>query len=211
MPRCPPWVLSRRAQFVTLAPWEGDETPPWRLVLTGEAREARWRVVELISLTGAPLEARLSWSAGEGSGASALVSVARSARVAVWATAVQIEAINLASRENRVMATVADSDSFVQTRNQHEVRGESTEDRQGFTTDIPIPPFSTRLSVYLADGTADLDAWFLLVTDGQEVLRSATPLSAIPDGGLEIGSAGGISLYSGGAAAAWRAVFTLSL
>ncbi len=211
MPRCPPWVLSRRAQFVTLAPWEGDETPPWKLVLAGEAREARWRVIELLSLSSAPFEAKLSWSAGEGSGASALVSVARSARVAVWATSVQIEAANLVNASHRVMATVADSDSFVQTRNQHEVRGESTGDRQDFTTDIPIPPFSSRLSVYIADGTADLDAWYLLVYDGQGTLRSATPLSAIPDGGLEVGSAGAIALYSGGAVAAWRAVFTLSL
>lgn len=211
MPRCPPWVLSRRAQFVSLSPWEGDDEPPWKRVLAGEAREARWRVVELLSLSSAPFEAKLSWSAGEGSGAFALVSVARSARVAVWATAVQIEAANLVNDKHKVMATVADSDSFVQTCNQYEVRGESTEDRESFSTDIPIPPFSSRLSVYVADGSADLDAWFLLVYDGQQILRSATPLSAIPDGGLEVGSAGSIALYSGGEAAAWRAVFTLSL
>ena len=48
-----------------------------------------------------PFEAELSWSAGSGTGARALLTVARASRVSVYARSLQLRARNLGPERNR--------------------------------------------------------------------------------------------------------------
>ena len=206
-------MLPSRVQ--NLSAWDGSSELSFADLIAddGDCRTPRgsWRVVELISQSARPFEARLSWTAGQGANQSAWLTVARSARVGLYARGLNIRVANLANAENTVSGTVAGARTFVQTHNQYEFRGQNTTDNGPYQADLPIPPFATHLSVYLVEDATDLANWYVQFVDGQGVTRSHTPVSMQPDGGFAVGGAAMAHLYSNVELATWRAVYTLSL
>ena len=174
-------------------------------LLTAEAELDTWRIVEVFSRTGLPFEVDLSWSSGSGSGAHALVTVSRSARICVLARSLKVLASNLANLTNRVGVTVADA--YAATENQWEVTDLAAV--QGVEQELPLPPFARKVRVELADPTG-LPATVLRLYDGQDSLRSTVMGDLQPPEGIPLGGARRLTLAAG-APTAWRAVFTLCL
>lgn len=195
--------LSTRSDGRDLPAWTGElKLLP---LLDSDAPAATWRIVETFSRSDLPFELHLAWSAGSGAGAEAKVTVARSARICVYARGLRIRAGNLADATNRVGVTVADA--YAVTENQWETTGLS--DEQGVAVDIPVPPFARRVRVEMADQT-QLSTTLVLVYDGLAVLRATVPGDQQPAEGVPIGGARTVQIDPSGASA-WRAVFTLSL
>ena len=113
-------ALSTRSDQADLPAASGSQVAGKPAVLlTSEAEQDAWRLIEVFSRTGKPFEVELHWSSGGGSGASAKVTVAHAARICVMARSLRLSASNLAPVSNRVGVTVADG--FVETRNRYEV------------------------------------------------------------------------------------------
>ena len=174
---------------------------------------ARWRVIEVFSESRLPFQAEVTWSAGGGGNLRAHLTVSRGTRVAVFARTFTVRVANLSDAENTVSGVVADADTFVQTHNQLELTGQHDgNDLAGAqSSELEVPFFARHLHVYLHGEGLDPALWGVRVYDGQNILRSSTPVSTIPSGGLEVGGARKVELYSGSQAGVWRAVFTLAL
>ncbi len=204
------------SRLAVLPAWNGSSDLDFQTLLSGQdgcegELRGRWRVVELVSQSGQPFEAQLAWTAGNGGNLTALVTVARAARVGLFARHLDVQVANLASAENVVSGVVAPAQTFVQTRNQYEVRGQEGPDATHMTAvEIPIPPFAERLHLYFTDN-AGLSTWTVSVTDAQGTLRSETTADLLPPDGIYIGGAGTIAVNSNGNVGSWRAVFSLSL
>ena len=189
---------------------DGVELPPFDTalkllpLLDAEAELDTWRIVEAFSLTPAPFDLELAWAAGAGSGAFAKVTVARSARICLFARALKIRAGNLADKTNRVCVTVADGRTT--TRNQWEVRGNANEQQPEV---IEIPPFATHLRLDMADPT-QLPGADIKVYDGLGTLRANVAGNAQPGAGVPVGGAGKVEVTVTGASD-YRVVFTLAL
>ena len=190
---------------------DGRDLPAWNAelklinLLDADASAADWRIVEVFSRTGLPFELLLVWSAGGGAGAEARITVARAARICVFARGLRVQAGNLADAINRVGVTVADA--YAVTENQWEATGETLD--HGTTADVPVPPFARRVRVEMADATL-LPTTTLKVYDGQSTLRSTVAADKQPPEGVPVGGARTVQVAASGATA-WRAVFTLSL
>jgi len=202
------------SQVLSLASWNGTDDLDFQTLLTGQdgdcSRESRgkWRIVELVSQSGQPFDAELRWTAGNGGNLKALVTVSRATRVGLFCLSLNVRVANLDDAINVVSGVVAPARTFVQTRNQYEVRG--SEGEHAAPVEIPIPPFAERLHVYFTD-YANLASWAIAVTDAQGTLRSYTTADTIPSTGITIGGAGKIEVYSGAQTGEWRAVFSLSI
>ena len=173
-------------------------------LLDAESELDTWRIVEVFSLTPAPFEIELAWAAGAGSGAFAKITVARSARVCVFARALKIRAGNLADKTNRVCVTVADGRTT--TTNQWEVTGNANEQQP---ENIEIPPFAKRLRLEMADPT-QLPGSDIKVYDGLGTLRGKVAGNAQPGSGVPVGGAGKVEVTTTGASD-YRVVYTLAL
>ena len=203
------------SRVLTLPAWNGSSDLDYQTMLSGqEACEGesrgRWRIIELLSQTGKPFEAKLAWTAGNGGNLHTRITVAHATRVGLFARYLDVRIANLASAENTVSGVVAPARTFVQTHNQFEIRGDKPVPHLGALTDLYIPPFAERLHFYLTD-YASRASWAIAVTDAQGVLRSYTTADTIPDEGLCVGGAGLIQVSGGAQTGQWRAVFTLSL
>ncbi len=207
-------AIALPSRLLTLPAWDGEEPLRFERLLSGQSGCApgsgRWRIIELVSSSGRPFEARLAWTAGSGGNLRAQVTVARGTRIGLFARSITVEVANLSEGDNKVTGIVADSASFVQTHNQYEVRGANDNDLP-YSAPLEIPPFATRLSIHTTDDPSDLPGWRVNVYDGQNTLRTTLTLAQQPDTGIEVGGAGRITLSTSGQVAAWRAVFTLSL
>ena len=195
-------ALTTRSDSKALAALDGS--PAYQDLLDTEARRGAWRIIELFSKTGAPFEVELAWSAGSGAGASVKLTVARAARVSVFARSLLVRAANLSSAENRVGVNVADGHAV--TRNVLEVRGALVENA---TKELPVPAFATGVRLELADASL-LPAASVRISDGEGTLRSVTTGDEQPSSGVPLGSAGKVEVLATGATA-YRAVFFLSL
>ncbi|MFT5680572.1 MAG: hypothetical protein ACI8RZ_001478 [Myxococcota bacterium] len=202
------------SRVLQLTAWDGTSDLTFQTLLSGQdgncERESRgkWRIVELVSQSGQPFDAELKWTAGNGGNLKALVTVSRSTRVGLFCRSLDVRVANLDDATNTVSGVVAPARTFVQTRNQYEVRG--SEGVHNAPVEIVIPPFAERLNVYFTD-YANLTSWAIAVTDAQGTLRSYTTADTIPDSGIYIGGAGKIEVYSGAQTGEWRAVFSLSI
>ncbi len=198
--------LSTRSDGRDLPAWSGELK--MLSLLDADAAAADWRIVEVFSRSDLPFELHLAWSAGSGAGAEARVTVARSARVCVYARGLRIRAGNLADAINRVGVTVADA--YAVTENQWETTGELEQQVAAIVpADVLIPPFARRVRVEMADPT-QLPTTTIKVYDGLAVLRSTVPGDQQPAEGVPVGGARTLEITAG-EASAWRAVFTLSL
>ena len=190
---------------------DGKDLPAWDValkllpLLDAEAELDTWRIVEVFSRSGLPFEVELGWSSGGGSGSHALVTVARSARICVFARSLRVRAGNLADATNRVGITVADA--YAVTVNQWEHRDTSPD--QGVELAVPIPPFARYARVELADPTG-LPTTSLKVYDGLNALRATVAGDKQPPEGVPVGGARRFTVTAG-ASGDWRTVFTLSL
>jgi hypothetical protein len=193
--------LSTRSDALDLAPFAGSLVH--KLLLSAGADGATWRIIEAFSRTGAPFALDASWSAGSGSGANARITVARAARVCVYARALELRAANLSSNDNRIGVTVADA--YAVTENQWEEPGAGN---QGAEVDVPIPPFAARVRVDVADPTA-LSNTLVRLYDGVGTLRTRLAASNL-GAGLPIGNGGRLTVTLN-ANVNWRAVFMLGL
>jgi hypothetical protein len=171
-------------------------------LLRGEASCDTWRIVEAFGAL--PFDLELAWSSGTGAGAGAKVTVARAARVSIYARSLHLVALNLADKANRVGVNVADG--FAATRNRWEHRGRHLASQ---TSLIPVPPFADTVQVSLADPYL----WLLstvYVHDALGQLRAGYPIDVQFDGGIPIGGATAFELVVP-ADVDYRAVFHLSL
>lgn len=162
----------------------------YKTLLNPSALSETWRIIELFSSSGAPFNVLLSWSAGQGAGATAWITVARSTRVAVYARAITVQVGNLSVAENSVTATIADG--YAETHNQWELRGALT---NLTPSGVGIPPFSRAFRVELADATL-LSSLEIRVYDGTGTLCSHTMGDAQPDGGIPLGGAASLEIES---------------
>ena len=196
--------LSTRADSKELPALDPLAGPKPVELLVAEAGRDAWRIVELFSGSDLPFDAELAWSAGSGAGASARVTVARAARVAVFARSVRIAATNRADVVNRVGVTVADG--FAATRNSWE---HAASHLATATSPIPVPPFAESVRVELADPALSPLAT-VRVLDGLGAVVAAYPVDQQPALGVPVGGARALELDLA-AAVSFRAVFTLSV
>ena len=196
-------ALSTRSDSKELPPFDAASGPKPIELLVGEAERAVWRILELFS-AGLPFEVELSWSAGSGAGASAMVTVARAARVSVFARSVRIVASNLCDKPNRVGVTV--SDGFATTHNQWEHRADHVSTTP---SRISIPPFAQTVRLDLADPALSPLAT-VRVLSGLGSVVAAYPVLQQPQPGIPVGGASALELALA-ADVAFRAVYHLSL
>ena len=181
-----------------------DDHRRFRDLLFAESGDDTWRLVELFSLAGEPFEAELSWSAGQGVGARALVTVSHSTRVSVYARSLRVRARNLAVDGNRVGVTVADG--HTPTRNQWEHQGEL---EAGEPVIVVVPPFAARVRLDVAVPKA-LPQTRLSFVDGTGATRATVPGDAQPDRGVPIGGAREVHVHTR-SPTPFRLLFDLSL
>ena len=194
--------LSRRSHQETLKAHTGTTTPVD--LLSAEACLGTWRIVEVVSASGGPFELRLTWSAGDGMGQEAKMTVARGTRFSIFASSLKLRAANLWSKENRISAMV--SDGYCVSENHYEVRGAGT---IAATASIEIPPYakSVRVDVSPASG---LVSTTLSLADGLGTTRAEILGDAQPAGGLPLAGAGTLSVQVP-PEHNFRVTFTLSL
>jgi hypothetical protein len=190
--------LTTRSDAAALAP-RMDASLGFTPLLDAEAEVDTWRVVEAFSRVG-PFDLDLAWSAGNGSGASARVTVARSTRVCLFARSLRVAAANRCDLLNRVGLTVGDG--FAVTNNVYEVHGSGS-------ADVPVPAFARRARLDLADA-AWLPASRVQVIDGAAATRAEVAGHLQPDGGLPLGDAAALRLQLP-VSLDWRLLFTLCL
>lgn len=194
--------LSVRADRLTLKP---AHEAGWLDVLHSEGECDNWRIVELSSAHGRPFEAEVTWSAANGSGSSARVTVAHAGRVGIYARTVGVRVKNLHFLPNAIGVTVADG--FANTRNQLEVRGEGS---ASGPEAIRVPPFarSVRIETYDPDDTSGV----IWVIDAENKQRAAVRVADQPPEGIPIGGAHEIWFWpQREAPLPFRAVFHLNL
>ena len=201
--------LSQTSALLTLDAWDGsDETLGLKPLMSVSAGSPTWRIVEIASRTPAPFEVHLSWGAAGAAVAAAKVTVSRCTRIGVYARSLSLSAGNLHSTANTIVVAVADSASFVQTRNQYEYRG--TIENDG-TTSLDIPPFASHVRLDCHD-PAELANMRLRLVDGQGTTRLYLPADQLPQDGVPVGSAHKVQVTHVTAGAVfWRAVFLLNL
>ena len=194
--------LSRRSHLETLRAYTG--TLSLVDLIRAEACQGAWRIVEVVSGTGAPFELKVSWSAGDGAGQAAKMTVARGTRFSIFAASLTLRAANLSSRENRVSCMV--SEGYCVSENHYEVRGEGSSNEP---VPVEIPPFarSVRLDVSPATG---LVGSALTVNDGLGTTRAEVLGDAQPAGGLPLAGAGALLLVVP-PGTSYRVTVTLSL
>jgi len=194
--------LSVRADRITLEP---SNEAGWTDVLFSEGESDGWRIVELSSANGRPFDAELSWSAANGAGSMARVTVARAGRVCLFGRTVGVKVKNLHFLPNAVGVTVADG--FAHTQNQLEVRGEGS---ASGPVSIRVPAFarSVRFETYDPDDVSGV----LWVIDGDSKQRSAVRVSEQPPEGVPVGGASEIWFWpQREAPLPFRAIFHLNL
>ena len=189
----------------TLPPGGGSPTGKKVELLKAEAELDTWRIVDLFSRTGLPFDVDLHWSAGSGAGARASISVARCARVAIFANSLRILAANQAGSPNKVAVTIADG--YAATRNQWEIAGRHFAAQSPKA--IPIPPFSDFLRLDLADPALAPGAE-VRILDAFAVVRAKYTVDQQPPSGIPLGGAGSIELALA-SDVDFRAVYHLSL
>jgi hypothetical protein len=198
--------LSTRSDQADLPPVSGGGDVGKSVdLLTAEAEQDTWRVVEVFSRTGLPFEVDLSWSSGSGSGAGAQITVARSARICVLARSLRVQAANLAAVLNRVGVTVADG--FAPTRNQWEVRGDVDE---GLDLEARVPPFAETCRVDIGD-LATVPETLIRVFDALGNVRGAYNAALQPSVGIPVGGASRVLVTHFQSLTKARVVFHLSL
>lgn len=194
-----------RNGLVNLSPRLVGAELSYAAVVRGEALADAWRIVEVWSELALPFAVRLRWTAGRSAGDEAWVTVSRATRICVCASAVQVDAANLASLDNRVKAALVDG--FLPTHNQWEQSGAA---QNGVAQDIPLPPFADRARLELSDPTL-LPTTVLQVYNGFNLVAGATQADAQPDAGIPVGGARRLELTVTGGAPQFRIVFTLRL
>ncbi len=198
--------LTTRADRVKLA---GANDPVWKDVLYSEADVDAWRIVEVSSMAGKPFDIELLWSAANGSGAKAFITVPHSTRVCVYGRTVQVRVKNLDRKENLVGVTIADG--YAETRNQYEVRLNMIEAEEHPEPNIiphrvKIPPFAQRAWVEPSNPGQE---GYIYTIDGDGRRRGVTRLEKQPDGGIFVGGARELELITGPYLA--RVVFQLGI
>ena len=176
-----------------------------------ERRDAscgKWRILELVSLSQAPFEVYLEWSAGDDHGMSARIVVPRATRLSVFAAWIQVEMANRAAVENNVICTVAPG--YAVTHNHWEESGSGDQDRDIVVdVEVAIPPFAHAFQVH-TQKAADLPLVGIELYDGLGAQRLGLTADLQPDGGVALGAAHRLVLKVP-AAVVWRVVFLLTL
>jgi len=194
--------LTIRSERITL-PGLGDAARSRELVVAG-AEGDTWRVVEAFSQTGGPFELDLGWSASQGVGARARITVARASRVSLYARTIRVRARNLCSDDNLVGVSIADG--YAETRNQWETHGDVGPTSPAV---LEVPPFARTARLELAEVSAASGA-LLCVVDGEGIVRARVRAGVQPAGGVLIGGARALHVLSK-QPTAFRVVFDLTL
>ena len=150
-------TLSVRAEEVRLRPVSSEDKAPWTRLLSAEAHGAAWRLLEVSSRDAQPFDLELFWSAGDGSGARARVSVATATRIAVFARHLEVRGRTSGRTEARVALHIADG--FAPT---HNVWATTV----GVMDAVAVPPFAQSVVAHLTQAALMDDAF--LVLDGPD-------------------------------------------
>ena len=178
--------LSRRGHQETLRAYTG--TPLFADLLSAEACLGTWRIVEVVSASGGPFELRLSWSAGDGMGQEAKLTVARGTRLSIFASSLKLRAANLWSKDNRISVMV--SDGYCVSENHYEVRGVGT---IAAATAVEIPPYARTVRVDVSPASG-LVSTTLSLADGLGTVRAEVLGDEQPAGGLPLAGAGSLTV-----------------
>jgi len=175
--------LSVRAEAVRLQPAPPGQDASWTSLLAAEAHGAAWRLVEASSRDAQPFDLDLAWSAGDGSGSAARISVATASRVCLFARHLQIRVRAGGPSETRVAVHVADG--FAPSANVWSVvvpAGEVT----------TVPPFARTVWADVAEGALADDAF--LVLDGPVRTLAEVRLDRQPSAGVPLAGVTGVSV-----------------
>lgn len=194
--------LTRRSGKEVFPSYTDGAALDFRDLLDSESGCGAWRIFELFANKG-PFEVRLEWSAGDGAGQSAKVTVSRATRLSIFASTFTVRTANLTGVENRIGCNV--SDGYAVSSNQFEVRLTGGETALA----VDIPPFATHVRVDCADRT-QLSSIIISALDGVALVRSQVAGNVQPDAGLPLGGARSLSI-SVPSALRVRVVFTLSI
>jgi hypothetical protein len=179
----------------------GGDADLWEILLqTGGCRGA-WRVIEVQAA--APVDVRITWSAGNAAGLSATVTISRAGQVSLFAAHLTIEARNRNTASNKVLAIV--TEAHTPSKNVFEHAGSSTPPGG---TELAVLPYSRllRLELVTADGLA---AAKLRLKDGDgDLLTEVTAADQGADG-VYVGGAASVVVVSPNSD--WRLIQVLSL
>ncbi len=183
-----------------------DKTP----LISTEAQEDEWRIVELISTNNLPFEAEITWGNGSGAGASITISVARSTRICIYARSISIRVANLVANtfpfngDNAVRVNI--SDGHDNTKNQMDIINRL--DTGVGTEEVPIPNFASWFRLELADPTAAGATSFVELISPLGGVMSKTFYADQPSQGTPIGAAVAMLVH---ADSGYRVVFYLHM
>ncbi|TNE90363.1 MAG: hypothetical protein EP330_08590 [Deltaproteobacteria bacterium] len=211
--------LSVSAETLSLPGVPLGTAPAPKRVLAGEDRCGKWRVVEALGT--APFDLQLRWSAGSGTGAEATVSVARSARICVYARSLRALAVNRSPEANTVSVLVSDGET--PTANMQTLvlgPGKSTyavgvpSFARSVRVDLGAPApgrRSTRSDLTLPSLPAPPTPPVLGLLDAYGRVLSLTPLDQQPSAGVPVGAAQSVVVSAGSPSLLVRATFHLAL
>lgn len=166
-------------------------------VYNNAAQGGDWRLITID--TTQPVELSFRWRSG-GITQEARLTVARGARVCVYAISLEIAAKNL-NPLNGAEVKIGIADTQEHTCNVCEVVGEAG------TVNVPLPNHAYRVRLEMSD-PAQLSTATLDIQDGSGTLRSRTFGDRQPDIGVLLGGASLVTVTSG---CSWRLIFTLTL
>ena len=177
--------LSVRAEAARLPPTQAQTDASWTRLLSAEAHASAWRLVEASSRDSVPFDLELAWSAGDGSGATARISVASASRVCLFARHLQIRGRAVSPAEARVALHVADIDGFAPTANVWSIVAPAGEV-------VLVPPFARAVRADVAEGALADDAF--LVLDGPVGTLAEVRLDRQPSAGVPVAGVTGVSV-----------------
>jgi hypothetical protein len=187
--------LSRAQATVTLP----GEPTLWTSLLQTAAGCAAWRLLELSG--DRPFDLEASWSAGDATGLSVTCTVARSTRLCLYATSLDLRIRNRSATAGKVSVIIVDT--FLPTENVHQTDGDAT---AGTAVSILPAAVSLRLELANADGLPDAR---LRLLDPDGTVRADLSAASQPSSGVTVGGAASVEVVS--PQSRWRLLTFLSL
>ena len=185
-----------RAQATVALP---GEPTTWTSLLQTAAGCAAWRLLELSG--DRPFDLEAGWSAGDTTGLSVTCTVARSARLCLYATSLDLRVRNRAPAAGKVSVVIVDT--FLPTENVHQTDGDAT---AGTTLAVLPAAVSLRLELANPDGLPNAR---LRLLDPDGTVRADLSAASQPSAGVFVGGAASIEVVS--PQSRWRLLTFLSL
>jgi hypothetical protein len=187
--------LSRNQATVALV----ADSATWTPLLQATAGCAAWRLLELSA--DRPVDLDAGWSAGDATGMTLTCTVARSARLCLHASSLDLRLRNRSTTAGK--ASVVIVDAFLPTENVLQTDGEAADST---VLTVPAAARGLRLELAQVEGLAEAR---LRLLDPDGSVRADLSAADQPSGGITVGGAAGIEVVS--PQSRWRLLTFLSL